>query len=253
MSEFTVYRILLFVFMALAAGAFVAIFFIPVPYGRHNRPGWGPQVRAYLGWFLMESPSFFVFAIVFFLSPWSLKPASLVFCALWETHYIQRSLVYPFLIRGKSKTMPLVIVLMAIAFTATNAYLNSRWLFKFSGGYGSGWLKDPRFIGGTALFLCGLVTNLQSDYLLRHLRRPGETDYRIPRGGLFRYVSCANYFGEIIEWFGWALATWSWPGLAFALWTVANLAPRAFSHHRWYRSHFPDYPKDRKALIPFLI
>lgn len=253
MSEFTIYRILLFVFMGLAVGAFAAILFIPVPYGRHNRPGWGPQVKAYLGWLLMESPSFYVFAFVFFVSPSSSSAATVVFFALWEAHYVQRSLVYPFLIRGKQKTMPLVIVLMAIVFTSLNSYLNSRWLFKFSGGYGAAWLKNPRFIAGAALFLTGLVINLQSDFLLRHLRRPEETDYKIPRGGLFRYISCANYFGEIIEWFGWALATWSLPGLAFAVWTVANLAPRARSHHLWYRRHFPDYPQNRKALIPFIV
>ncbi|MGL5956334.1 MAG: 3-oxo-5-alpha-steroid 4-dehydrogenase, partial [Brevinema sp.] len=40
---------------------------------------------------------------------------------------------------------------------------------------------------------------------------------------------------------------------AFFLWTVANLLPRALTSHRWYLDHFPDYPKDRKALIPFLL
>jgi 3-oxo-5-alpha-steroid 4-dehydrogenase 1 len=252
MSEYSLFRILLFIFMGLAAGAFAAIFFIPVPYGRHNRPGWGPQVKAFLGWFIMESPSFYAFGLVFLLSPGTKSAAAWVLFGLWESHYVQRSLIYPFLIRGKSKTMPLVVVLMAVVFTTTNAYLNSRWIFKFSGGYRSAWLKDPRFIAGTVLFLWGFLVNLQSDHILRHLRRPGETDYKIPRSGLFRFVSCANYLGEIVEWFGWALATWSLPGLVFALWTVANLAPRALSHHRWYRRHFPDYPGNRRALIPFV-
>jgi protein-S-isoprenylcysteine O-methyltransferase Ste14 len=253
MSEYQLYKIILICFLGLSALAFAAIFFIPVPYGRHNRPGWGPQIKAFLGWFFMESPSFFVFAIVFALSPHRTGPAAWIFFGLWEGHYIQRSLVYPFLMRGKAKTMPLVIVLMACSFTSLNSYLNGRWLFRFSGGYDSAWLKDPRFIAGAALFLIGFAINIQSDSLLRRLRPPSETGYKIPRGGLFRYVSCANYFGEIIEWFGWALATWSLPGLAFAVWTVANLAPRAFRHHRWYRRSFPDYPRDRKALIPFLI
>jgi len=253
MSEYAIYRVLLLVFMGLAAFACVGIFFIPVPYGRHNRPGWGPQVKAFLGWFLMESPSFYVFTLMFLLSPHAPGAAGWVLFGLWEAHYIQRSFVYPFLIRGKTKTMPLIIIVMAVGFTSLNGYLNGRWIFKFSGGYGTAWFRDPRFIVGAALFLAGLVINLQSDYLLRHLRRSGETDYKIPRGGLFRYVSCANYFGEIIEWFGWALATWSWPGLAFALWTMANLGPRALSHHRWYLRNFPDYPKNRKALIPFLV
>lgn len=253
MTELEIYRILLFVFMGLAAGAFAAIFFVPVPYGRHNRPGWGPQVRAYLGWFLMESPSLLVFTLVFLVTPFPKSAASWVFFALWVTHYVQRSLVYPFLIHGKEKSMPLVIVGLAMLFTSLNGYLNSRWLFKFSHNHGPSWFTDPRFIIGTVLFVAGFVENVHSDALLRGLRRPGESGYKVPRGGLFRYVSCANYFAEIVEWSGWALATWSLPGLAFAVWTVANLAPRAHSHHQWYKRQFPDYPPERKALVPFLI
>ncbi|HSJ85911.1 MAG TPA: hypothetical protein VK909_01800 [Anaerolineales bacterium] len=60
---------------------------------------------------------------------------------------------------------------------------------------------------------------------------------------------CPNYFSEIMEWFGWALVTWSLPDLAFALWTFANLAPCAHAHHKWYREHFKDYPAERKALL----
>jgi len=81
-------------------------------------------------------------------------------------------------------------------------------------------------------------------------RKPGE--YGIPRGGVFEFVSCPNYLGEILEWTGWAIATWSLPGLAFALWTAANLIPRAYANHAWYRKTFPDYPGKRKALIPFV-
>jgi hypothetical protein len=42
-------------------------------------------------------------------------------------------------------------------------------------------------------------------------------------------------------------------GLAFAVFTTFNIAPRAFGHHAWYLEKFKDdYPKDRKALIPFV-
>jgi hypothetical protein len=57
----------------------------------------------------------------------------------------------------------------------------------------------------------------------------------------------------MIEWTGWAIATLSLPGLVFALWTAANLAPRALKHHAWYRKTFPDYPQSRKAIIPFVL
>ena len=41
-------------------------------------------------------------------------------------------------------------------------------------------------------------------------------------------------------------------GLAFAVYTFANLAPRAIDHHTWYRQRFSDYPPERRALIPYL-
>jgi protein-S-isoprenylcysteine O-methyltransferase Ste14 len=87
---------------------------------------------------------------------------------------------------------------------------------------------------------------------LLRLKKANPDDYSIPRGGLFRWVSCPNYLGEIVEWLGWALLTWSPAGLAFAAWTMANLVPRARAHHRWYRERFSDYPTKRKALVPGL-
>jgi 3-oxo-5-alpha-steroid 4-dehydrogenase 1 len=100
------------------------------------------------------------------------------------------------------------------------------------------------------LFVIGLVINFQSDLILIKLRQPGETGYKLPTGGFFRWLSCSNYFGELLEWTGWALATWSLPGLAFAVWGAANLVPRAVSHHRWYQEKFPNYPRERRALLP---
>jgi len=75
----------------------------------------------------------------------------------------------------------------------------------------------------------------------------------MPRGGLFDLVSCPNYFGEVLEWTGWAIATWSLPGAAFAAFTFANLAPRALSNHEWYRRTFADYPASRRALLPYVL
>jgi steroid 5-alpha reductase family enzyme len=111
---------------------------------------------------------------------------------------------------------------------------------------------DAAFALGVVLFLAGLALNLHSDHLLRRLRAPGETGYKVPFGGGFAWVSAPNYLGEIIEWLGFAIAAGTLAAWAFAVFTVANLAPRALSNHRWYRERFPDYPADRRALIPFL-
>jgi protein-S-isoprenylcysteine O-methyltransferase Ste14 len=100
------------------------------------------------------------------------------------------------------------------------------------------------------LFAAGYIINRQSDGILRGLRRPGESGYKVTDRGFYRWVSCPNYLGEVVIWLGWALATWSPAGLVFAAWTVANLVPRAKANHAWYRANFPDYPPNRKALVP---
>jgi hypothetical protein len=84
-----------------------------------------------------------------------------------------------------------------------------------------------------------------------HLVVP-SAGYKVPHGGLFRFVSAANFTAEILEWTGYAIATWSLPGLAFACFTFCNLAPRGVAHHRWYKRNMTGYPADRKAIIPFL-
>ncbi|XP_031991123.1 3-oxo-5-alpha-steroid 4-dehydrogenase 1 isoform X6 [Hylobates moloch] len=105
---------------------------------------------------------------------------------------------------------------------------------------------------GFGLWLTGMLINIHSDHILRNLRKPGDTGYKIPRGGLFEYVTAANYFGEIMEWCGYALASWSVQGAAFAFFTFCFLAGRAKEHHEWYLRKFEEYPKFRKIIIPFL-
>jgi protein-S-isoprenylcysteine O-methyltransferase Ste14 len=172
---------------------------------------------------------------------------------MWEAHYIHRAFIYPFSLRDKWKPMPLAVAVMGAVFNLGNAYLNGRYLFNLGGShYPVNWLTTPQFIFGVFLFITGFVINRHADHTLRGLRKEGELGYKIPYGGLYKYISCPNYFGEIVEWFGWAIATWSWAGFAFAIWTFANLAPRARAHHRWYHQNFEEYPVERKALLPRL-
>jgi len=103
------------------------------------------------------------------------------------------------------------------------------------------------------LFCAGFALAKQSDAILRNLRKPGETGYKIPQGGAYRWVSCPNYLGEILQWTGFALAGWSLPAFAFVCFTAANLVPKAISSHRWYREKFSDYPAARKAIFPFVL
>jgi len=243
-----IYNVVLLASLGLAVLVFASLFFIVAPYGRHTRKGWGPMIGDKAGWIVMEAPSPLLLAAYCF---WG-RPetvTSLAFLAMWETHYLYRAFLYPLRVRDSQRRMPLSVVAMGAFFNVTNAYLNGRYLFMLSDGYPSTWLLDPRFLLGTGLFVLGMLVNRHADRTLLNLRQESD-GYQIPRGGLYRWISCPNYLGEIVEWVGWAVATWSLSGAAFAAWTAANLAPRARAHHRWYLETMPDYPQERKALVP---
>ncbi len=244
-------RALAWLELALAVPTFVALAVVPAPYGRHARAGWGPSVPARPGWMAMESPASLFFAAVYAAGAHRADLVPLVLLALWQAHYVNRAFLYPLRLRPGSR-LPLSVAVLAVAFNLLNGWVNARWISEI-GRYPAPWLADPRFLAGAALLAAGFAINVSSDRVLRKLRAPGETGYRIPRGGAFDLVSCPNYLGEIVEWTGWAVATWSLPGLAFAAYTFANLAPRALAHHRWYQERFPDYPRERRALVPFVL
>lgn len=240
--------------LALAVVTFLVLFFVSAAYGRHGREGWGPVIPATLGWVVMEAPSPLLFATFWALGTpdrrFSLP--GLVFLGLWELHYLHRAFVFPFRRRGGAPTMPLLVAALAVCFNVVNAYLNAYWLYHLGPVRETAWLGNPSFVAGLVLFGVGFWINQQSDAILFSLRKPGETGYRIPYGGFYRYVSCPNYFGELVQWSGFALLSFSPGALAFVIWSIANLVPRAWTHHRWYHEKFPDYPKERKAILPFL-
>ena len=251
MSEREIYDGVLWGFAGIAATVFVLLFFVTAPYGRHARKGWGPTLSNLAGWILMEIPAPLGMAAWFVLGG-RFDAVSIAFLVVWELHYCQRTFVFPFKMKPGDPPMPLTIALFGFVFNLFNTYVNGRWLFTLADPYPATWLGDPRFLAGVGVFLAGMAINLHSDHVLRNLRKPGETAFKIPYGGMFRYVSAANYLGEFTEWVGWALLTWSVPGAVFAFWTFANLGPRARATHRWYHNTFPEYPKGRKAILPFV-
>ncbi|MFW9999130.1 MAG: methyltransferase [Candidatus Hodarchaeota archaeon] len=252
MAEYLIFNIFLISFGFSSIIFFIVLLFITAGYGQHINKKWGPAINNNkLGWITMELPTVIIYLIYYLIGERKTELMPLIFLFIWMIHYSHRTFIYPLLIRGKHP-MPISIILMGITFNGINTYLQARWINTFSPLYPVNWFFNPIFIIGIIIFICGFIINLHSDYIIRHLRKPRETEYKIPYGGMFKYVSCPSYFGEITEWIGWAIMTWSFPGLIFAMWTFANLAPRARSNHLWYIKSFPDYPKNRKALIPFI-
>jgi len=245
------YNVSLIIVFGLAILVFIMLFFITAPYGKFLRIGWGPAIRTRWAWMIMESPSPVLISLFFIMSDKESLPQTL-FMIFWLSHYLHRTFLYPFTQSGRDKPYPVILVIMAFIFNSINGFINGYGVFHLN-QYSVSWLFSWQFIIGVSIFIFGFIINKMADAKLRNMRLMSREEYIIPDGWLFRYISSPHYFGEIIEWAGWAIMTWSLPGLAFFVFTTANLFPRAISSHKWYKSYFADYPKNRKALIPFII
>ncbi len=238
---------ILFIWTLLPFILFPILWKIKVPYGRHVNRKWGPMWDSRFSWIIMELPALISF-MYFFFPKESSSFVNWIFFSCWAGHYLYRSLIFP--LKIQEKMMPVIVSSSAFVFNSINGYWNGEYLGRAD--YAVAWLYDPRFIIGIFLFFLGLIINRRSDRILFQLKDTNHL-YQIPQGGLYGYISCPNYFGEIVQWIGFAIMTWSLPGLAFALWTMANLIPRAIQHHQWYKKTFPSYPEKRKAIIPYLL
>lgn len=238
--------------LVMAIATFAGTWKKATPYGRYMAPKQPRTMPARAAWLLFASPEWFAFALTFWLTARSPSITAWVLFALWQAHYTHRAILYPLRMRHQGKRFPVSGVVFGFAFNCINGFING-YAVSHAPYLTDAWLLDPRFIAGMLIAFTGWVINFESDSILIGLRGDGTSGYKIPHGGMFRYVSAANYFGEIVLWTGWALMTCTAAGVVFALFTVSNLLPRALAHHRWYLQTFPDYPKDRKALIPHLL
>ena len=218
------------------------------PYGRHSNSKWGITIDNRWGWFWMELPALLLMPIIIIISPVEKSLIITLMISLWVLHYFYRTILFPMKLRTTGKKIPIVIVLSAFIFNLFNGFFV---------GYEIGYMSQEFNFGintiiGTIIFLSGMYINRSSDNKLISLRKENK-EYQIPHGGMFKYISCPNHFGEIVEWIGFAIIVFNLGALSFALWTAFNLIPRALNHHNWYINSFEEYPNKRKAVIPFIL
>lgn len=135
---------------------------------------------------------------------WFAWPHTSWMLALFVLHYVNRAVVQPLCSPARSP-LHAVVVLSAVVFNLMNGYLLGTWL------RGAGEAPTPciRTAAGTALgvlmYAGGLAGNVWHDQVLLELRktpregasvRTASSDYRIPYGGLYRWISYPNYLCE---------------------------------------------------------
>lgn len=242
--------ILIFVWVFGIVG-FVSTLFVDAPYGKFSKTGflsnWIPKINGIIGFCIQELPSLIVFLYFYVSKVHTLDWYHVIGGCLFAIHYFHRAILYTvFRVTSMSDTN-FMVVSMAFTFTSCNGLLQARYL-------DSSRNTPILSILGFILFWVGFWINYKCDEILIHLRKEKKTKYLIPYGNMFEYVSCANYFGESIEWLGFALYLNNIAAWTFLLFTLSNLVPRAIAQHRWYRDYFKEeYPRDRKAIIPFLV
>jgi len=212
------------------------------------------------GWILMELPALIIFPIVFFMGKNAMQTVPLFFLCLWTFHYLNRAIVNPMLMRtaaGSKNSFDPTVMVWGWVVLALHAYLNAAYISEYGTHYEVGWFQDPRFILGMVIYILGFGLNVYSDAILRNLRSKtptaDEPRYKIPFGGMFKFVSCPQYLGEILSFIGLAVMTWNLGAVFVVLVTVGNLVPRALVTHKWFNEHFDDYPKERKAIFPHVL
>ena len=249
------FQYLIYGMTALAVVVFISLYFVTAGYGQFRTRQWGWSINNKVAWTLMEAPVFVTMLAIWWTSGHSLHVPELLLFLLFELHYFQRSFVFPWLMTGKSR-MPVAIMLMGITFNVINGVMQGGGLFWYPNpdfAEGSAYLLRWNAIVGIALFIIGLAVNWHSDHVIRHLRQPGDTRHYLPQRGMYRYVTSANYLGELTEWVGFALAAATPVAWVFPIWTAANLVPRAHAIHKKYRTEFGDSAVgNRKRIIPFI-
>ncbi len=279
-------------FLLLSIPTYVVTRYVIVaPFGRHVQDSkkyrwwFGPQFDAKLSWFVFESPnliwSWYCYCylrdseimssgsaanMVSFDNNQLQISSNAILLAFFTLHYINRAVFYPLRMNSNSHRVPLLVTASAMIVTILNGYIQSFYLVQMHKLppltlTPSSWINVQSWLG-ILVFVVGMIINIKSDAVLRNLRRQkrnsdenNQKTYYIPQHPLFTYISCPNFFGEILEWFGFAIASqFSLPATAFFIYTASNLIPRAIAHHEWYKQKFEDYPLERKwAVIPFLV
>ncbi|CAK9822512.1 Very-long-chain enoyl-CoA reductase [Anthophora retusa] len=173
----------------------------------------------------------------------------------WTVHYAKRLLETLFVHRFSHATMPL-----------RNLFKNCSyyWLFAMYVAYH---VNHPlytspsqcQYLLGLGIFALCELGNLSIHLALRNLRPPGSTVRKIPVPTsnpltlLFNLVSCPNYTYEIGSWIGFTIMTSCLPAGIFMLAGAYQMTVWALGKHKAYKKEFPQYPKCRKAIIPFVL
>ncbi|XP_039952794.1 polyprenol reductase isoform X1 [Bactrocera neohumeralis] len=100
----------------------------------------------------------------------------------------------------------------------------------------------------------------KSNMILVNLRKDAKSgevkteNHLLPTGGFFNIISSPHMFFEIVMYLAiLGLLPTSTTWILVVIWVFVNQLANALLTHKWYKENFKNYPKNRKALIPFIL
>ncbi|EYU38073.1 hypothetical protein ABFS82_06G158300 [Erythranthe guttata] len=205
------------------------------------------KVPSQLGMFVIYAPAFLAGVSSFALRPSGDLRFNLVRSAI-TTHFLKRVLEVLFVHKFSGSMDAEIMILLSVS------YLLSALTMIYNQELVQG-LPEPvidlKYVG-IAMFLLGIGGNFYHHFLLSKLRKDGEKVYQIPQGGLFSLVICPHYLFEIFGFLGISCICQTLYPLCFTVGSVFYLMGRSYATREWYESKFEDFPKEVKALIPYI-
>ncbi len=253
-----IYRVMLIAEYTMALVVFAVLFKYVATYGRYASSATRQRKTYFIsnrvGWLLMELPAVFTILVVatYAALHGRLNTIGIVFISMWSIHYMYRTFIFPFLSANKTRAFTVSVVVSGFVFNIVNGFING-WALFFTPLLKTTSIRNVHVYIGIIVFFIGFTIHVISDKVLRDIKRIHKGNYGVPNTFLHKYIASPNYFGEIIQWFGFYLATYSPAALAFVFFTCSNLIPRAYKHRQWYRKNFPEYPHNRKIIVPFFV
>lgn len=209
---------------------------------------------------LFIHPVIYYFPEIFYGGPVQHSMLQRYVLAFVMLHFAKRELETLFVHRFSHATMPF----MNIFKNSAHYHLGSGLALAYSiyspvygatSPYIRGTVRnDPLYIqAGAAIWLFSEISNLITHIKLRTLRPAGSRKRAIPQGYGFNLVSVPNYFFEFLGWLVIATLTGSYAAWIFLVISTYQMYVWAVKKHRAYRKEFgSDYPRDRKAMFPFI-
>ncbi|XP_060184435.1 uncharacterized protein LOC132614094 [Lycium barbarum] len=205
------------------------------------------KIESKKGMLLLYSPAFLAGVASFAIFPDGDLRFALV-CSALTIHFFKRVFEVLFVHKySGSMDVEATITISLSYFLSTVTMIYSQHLTQG--------LPEPSIdlkYGGFIIFLVGIIGNLYHHYLLSKLRTKGDKEYKIPQGGLFNFAICPHYLFEILIFVGISCTSQTLYAISFTLGTTFYLMGRSIATRRWYKSKFDDFPKDIKALIPYI-